>query len=43
MPILIYVAYFFSYYEVQSSALEIRSLWWRRWIPYSEINRISPE
>jgi hypothetical protein len=42
MPILIAVAYFFSYYEVQPSALEIRSLWKRRSIPYSEINRISP-
>jgi hypothetical protein len=42
MPIIIYAGYFFSYYEVQPSALEIRQGWKRRSIPYSEINRISP-
>jgi hypothetical protein len=42
MPIIIYAGYFFSYYEVQPSALEIRQGWRRRSIPYSEINRISP-
>jgi hypothetical protein len=42
MPLVIYAGYFFSYYEVQPSALEIRQGWKRRSIPYSEINHISP-
>ncbi len=42
MPFVIYAGYFFSYYEVKPLTLEIRQGWKRRSIPYSEINRISP-
>jgi len=34
--------YFFSYFETLPESLESRHLWRRKYISYSEINRISP-
>ena len=35
-------SYFLSYFETHPDSLESRHLWRRKYVPYSEINRISP-